>query len=72
MKRVYIVLKHARFPHSLDVRYTKNATIEAVFDNKEDAFAIAKHKDKDNTGKYSVVVRMVLSGFASRLVDPAA
>ena len=72
MKRVYIVLKHARFPHSLDVRYTKNATIESVFDNKADALAMAKHKDKDTSGQYSVVTKLVLSGFASHLVDPAA
>lgn len=72
MKRVYIVLKHARFPYSLDVRYTKDATIEAVFDNKEDAFAMAKHKNKNNTGKYSVVTKLVYSGFAAKLVDPLA
>lgn len=72
MKRVYIVLKHARYPYGMDVKYTQNATIEAVFDNKADAFAMAKHKDKNNTGKYSVVVRMVLSGFAAKLVDPSA
>ena len=72
MKRVYIVLKHARFPYGLDVRYTKYATIESVFDNKVDAVAMAKHKDKNSTGQYSVVTKLVLSGFSSRLVDPAA
>ncbi len=72
MKRVYIVLKHARLPYGFDVRYTKCATIESVFDNKADALAMAKHKDKDSSGQYSVVTKLVLSGFASRLVDPAA
>ena len=72
MMRVYIVLKHARFPYGLNVSYTKNATIEAVFDNKADAFAMAKHKDKNSSGQYSVVTKLVLSGFAAKLVDPYA
>ena len=72
MKRVYIVLKHARFPYGLDVSYTKHATIESVFDNKADALAMAKHKDKDSSGRYSVITKLVLSGFASRFVDPTA
>jgi hypothetical protein len=71
MKRVHIVLKHARFPHSFDVRYTKYATIESVFDNKAEALAMAKHKDKDKSGQYSVVTKLVLSEFASSLVDTA-
>ena len=69
MKRVYIVLKHARFPYGLDVGYTKYATIESVFDNKADALAMAKHKDKNNSGQYSVVTKLVHSGFAAKLVD---
>ena len=72
MKRVHIVLKHARFPHSFDVRYTKYATIESVFDNKADALAMAQHKDKNNSGQYSVVTKLVYSGFAARLVDHLA
>jgi hypothetical protein len=72
MKRVYIVLKHSRFPYGLDVSYTKHATIESVFDNKADALAMAKHKDKDSSGQYSVVTTLILSGFSSHLVNPAA
>ena len=72
MKRVYIVLKHARFPYGLDVRYTKNATIESVFDNKADALAMYQHKDKNNSGQYSVVTKLVYSGFAAKLVDHLA
>lgn len=72
MKRVYIVLKHARFPYGLDVSYTKYATIESVFDNKSDALAMAKNKDKNSAGQYSVVTKLVRTGFASHLVDPAA
>lgn len=51
--KVYLVLKHPRYPYGSDIKYLEAATIEACFVKKQDAqFIVDTKNEARRSGHY--------------------